>query len=86
MKHLAFHAGEREDGDERKNDDDHGKGDGAAHKTGGIQRDLPDAIAIVAVLLLVLLGLADDIFGHHNTRIDEHSYGDGNTAQRHDVR
>ena len=86
MEHLAFHAGEREDGNEGQNDDDHGEGDGPAHKPGGVQRDFPDVLAIVAVFLLVLLGLADDVFCHHNARVDQHADGNGDAAQRHDVR
>jgi hypothetical protein len=86
MKHLAFHAGEREDRNEGKNDDDHGKGDGPAHKPRGVERDLPDVFAIVAVLLFVLLRLANHVFGHHNARVDEHADGDGDSSQRHDVR
>ena len=86
MKHLAFHAGEREDRNEGENDDDHGEGDGPAHEPRGIQRDLPDVFAIVAMLLLVLLCLANDVFGHHDARIDQHADGDGDSAQRHDVR
>src|ERR1035437_2034815 len=86
MKHLALHAGEREDRDEGKDDDDHGKGDRPAHKPRCIERDLPDVVAIVAVLLFVLLGLADDVLGHDDSRVYEHANGDGDSAQRHDVR
>ena len=52
----------------------------------GVERDFPDVIAIVAVLLLVLFGLADDVFGHDDACVDEHADGDGDAAERHDVR
>ena len=86
VKHLAFHPGESEDRDEGQDDDDHGEGDGTADETRGIEGDLPDMVAIVAVLVLVLLSLANDILGHDDAGIDQHSYGDGDTAERHDVR
>ena len=33
-----------------------------------------------------MLCLANHVFGHHDSRIDEHADGDGDSAQRHDVR
>ena len=86
MKHLALHAGEREHRNEGKNDDDHGKGDRPAYKPRGLQRDLPDVIAIVAVLRFVLLRLSNHVFCHHNARVYQHADGDGDSSQRHDVR
>ena len=86
VKHLAFHSGERKDRNEGQNDNDHGEGDGSAHQARGVQRDLPDVLAIVAVLMLILFGLADDVLRHNNARVHQHSYGDGDAAQRHDVR
>ena len=86
MEHLAFHAGKREDRDERQDDDDHGEGDGPPHQTRRLQRDFPDVLAIAAVLLVVLFGLANHVFGHHDAGVDQHADGDGDASQRHDVR
>ena len=86
MKHLAFHAGKREDGNEGQNDDDHGKRNRAAHKPRRVERDLPDMFAIVAVLLFVFFRLANHVFGHHNSGVYQHADGNGDSAQRHDVR
>ncbi len=60
--------------------------DGPAHEPRRIQRDLPDVLAITAVLLVVLLGLANHVLGHHDARVHQHADGDGDSAQRHDVR
>ena len=41
---------------------------------------------IVAVLALIFFGLSDDVLRHHNARVHQHSYGDGDPTQRHYVR
>jgi hypothetical protein len=65
--------------------DHHRERDRTAHQARGIQRDLPDVLAIITVFVFVLLRLADDVLGHHDARVHQHSYGDGDAAQRHDV-
>ncbi len=86
MEHLAFHPGQCEHGNEREDDDDHGKRDRPPDQARRIERDLPDVLAIAAVLLVVLLGLPNHVLGHHDARVNQHADGDRNAAQRHDVR
>ena len=86
VKHLAFHPGQREHRYKREDDDDHGERDRPPHQPRGLQRDLPDVLAIAAVLLVVLLRLANHVFGHHDAGIDQYADGDRDSAQRHDVR
>ena len=86
MKHLALHAGKREDRNKGQNDDDHGKRNRSAHEFRRIESDLPDMFAIVAVLLFVLFCLANHVLGHHNSGVYQHADGDSDSAQRHDVR
>src|SRR5215469_10346724 len=85
VEHLAFHSGEGEHRNERQEDDDHGEGDGAANQARRAERDLPDVLAIAAVLLAVLLGLANHVFRHHDAGVYQHANSDGNATQRHDV-
>src|ERR1019366_7203193 len=85
MEHFAFHVGEREHGDERQNDDDHGEKDWPAPHFGCIERDLPDMWAIVAMLLGEFLRLPENVLRHHDSRIDQHTNSDCDSSQRHDV-
>ena len=45
----------------------------------------PICAAILAMLLEVLLGMPQHVFGHHDSRIDQHADGDGDASERHDV-
>src|ERR1022692_5213633 len=72
MKHFAFHASEREYGDERQDDNDHGEKDWPAHHLGCIKGDRPDMWAIVAMLLSQFLRLPEHVLRHHDSSIDQH--------------
>ncbi len=85
MKHLAFHAGQRKDWNESQDDDDHGEGYGPADQAGGAECDFDNVVAIVAVLLFELFGLADDVLRHDDACVNEYADGDGNATERHDV-
>ena len=93
MEEFAFLTREREDRHEGQNDDDHGKEDRATHLERRIAGDLQrlregESISESSPLLLGLglLGVSDDILGHHNRGIDQDTDGDGDAGQRHDVR
>src|ERR1039457_562740 len=71
MEHFAFHAGEREHGNERQNDDDHGEKDRPSHHFRRIKGDLPYVWAIVAVLLSEFLRLPEHVLRHDDSSRSE---------------
>ena len=93
VEEFAFLTREREDRHEGQNDDDHGKEDRATYLERRIAGDLQrlrqgESISESCPLLvgLGLLGVSEDILGHHNRGIDQDADGDGDAGQRHDVR
>ena len=93
VEEFAFLTREREDRHEGQNDDDHGEEDRATHLERRIAGDLQrlrqgESISESCPLLvcLGLLGVSEDILGHHNRSIDQNTDGDGDAGQRHDVR
>ncbi len=89
MEQLAFLADQREHRHERQDDDQHGEENRPADLLRRLQRGLPDFRGRqppVAQLGLPPLAVPNDVFRHDNPRIHQHSDGDGDAAQGHDVR
>ena len=87
MKELSFHAGQRKHRNEGEDDDRHGEEDRTADEPRGVQRDLADLRSVFAAVLLgMLLRMTNHVLRHHDSGIDQHADGDGDAAERHDVR
>ncbi len=87
MKEFSFHSGQCKHRHKCQDDDGHREEDRPADEPGGIQGDLGNFGAIFAAVLLgMLFRVANDVLRHHDSGIDQHANGDGDSAERHDVR
>ena len=88
MKQLPCLSTQRKDRNEGQHDDDHRKEDRSYHQIGRPENDLGDILRIGKprhFSFLNGMGLTNDGFRDHNSRVNQHADGNGNAAERHDI-